>query len=448
MKAHQLIIGLLGLLTAFAAAWSKEDREIFRIRAEIQAHEANPETTFYELLGVKPGASIDEITKAYRKITRALHPDKVAQLLKAERAQARKDGKQMASGVNVDKPPTQREINAAIKVASERQARLGLVRNILSGPERDRYDHFLKNGFPTWKGTNYYYQRYRPGLGTVLAGLFLTAGGAMHWIALWLGHRRQRDFVERYIKFARASAWGDNLSIPGIDYAQPPAPAAAPAAAPSPSQEEDAAPPAQAVNRRQRRFEERAARKEKSKPKGKSASGGGGGGGGGSASASGTATPRDVPQGAPTGARKRVIAENGKVLIVDSLGEVYLEEEDEDGNLQQFLLDPSELKPPTFSDTAVVRLPLWLMRSTIGRFLGTNNPTGEDHDQDQDQDQDDTAEVDSDNDQVQHTPSGSTGSTSDDFEVLDKSTDSLRKAKTSGAQTGGRANKRKGNKKR
>lgn len=289
--------------------------------------------TFYELLGVKPSASIDDITKAYRKITRSLHPDKVAQQLKAERAKARKSGKPATPGVNVNKPPTQREINAAIKVASERQARLSLVRNILSGPERDRYDHFLKNGFPTWKGTNYYYQRYRPGLGTVLVGLFLLAGGAMHWLALWLGHRRQRDFVERYIKFARDSAWGDNLSIPGLDYAQP---TTGGVAAPAP--DEDAPPPVQAVNRRQRRFEERAARKEKAKPKGKNA---GGGSGGGSGPASGTATPGEAPQGAPTGARKRVIAENGKVLIVDSLGDVYLEEEDEDGNFQQFLLDVS-----------------------------------------------------------------------------------------------------------
>jgi hypothetical protein len=28
-----------------------------------------------------------------------------------------------------------------------------------------RYDFFYKNGVPKWRGTGYYYSRYRPGLG-------------------------------------------------------------------------------------------------------------------------------------------------------------------------------------------------------------------------------------------------------------------------------------------
>lgn len=55
-----------------------------------------------------------------------------------------------------------------------------------------------------------------------------------------------------------------------------------------------------------------------------------------------------------------------------------------------------------------------------------------------------TEEFDSDDSNAQHTPSSD--STADDFELLEKSTDSLGKAKASGAQTG-KANKRK-NKKR
>lgn len=44
---------------------------------------------------------------------------------------------------------------------------------------------------------------------------------------------------------------------------------------------------------------------------------------------------------APTGARKRVVAENGKILVVDSLGNVYLEDQDEEGNVNELLLDVS-----------------------------------------------------------------------------------------------------------
>jgi hypothetical protein len=49
---------------------------------------------------------------------------------------------------------------------------------------------------------------------------------------------------------------------------------------------------------------------------------------------------RDASTG-PTGVRKRVVAENGKILVVDSLGDVYLEEEDEEGNANEYLLDVS-----------------------------------------------------------------------------------------------------------
>jgi hypothetical protein len=31
-----------------------------------------------------------------------------------------------------------------------------------------RYDFFYKNGVPKWRGTDYYYSRFRPGLGVSL----------------------------------------------------------------------------------------------------------------------------------------------------------------------------------------------------------------------------------------------------------------------------------------
>ena len=205
----------------------------------------------------------------------------------------------------------------------------------MRGPGRDRYDHFLSNGFPTWKGTEYYYSRYRPGLGTAMFGVFLVAGGGAHYLALYMSWKRQREFVERYIKFARHAAWGDNfgMNVPGVD-AQPAA------AAPAPPQQmyEDEEGRAMPMNRKMRRMQERDSKKDKDGP---------GGGrkarrGRGSPSASGSATPQPQPQGSgPTGAKKRVVAENGKVLVVDSLGDVYLEQEDEDGNTGEFLLDVS-----------------------------------------------------------------------------------------------------------
>lgn len=290
------------------------DREIFRIRDEISAHEADPAATFYDILGVPHSASFEDINKAHRKKTVALHPDKVAQRLRAERVK-QAGGKGKKSSV---KPPTSAEIKAAVKLASERQTRLSLIANILKGPSRDRYDHFLANGFPLWKGTDYYYNRYRPGLGTVMVGLFIVGGGAIHYLILYMSWKRQREFIERYVKFARDTAWGGNLGIPNVE---PQAPATPP--------DEDTPPPVP-QNRRERRMQEKEAKKEGGRGRTKKAT---------------KKTPsasRDASTG-PTGARKRVVAENGKILVVDSLGDVYLEEEDEEGNVNEYLLDVSAL---------------------------------------------------------------------------------------------------------
>ena len=56
----------------------------------------------------------------------------------------------------------------------------------------------------------------------------------------------------------------------------------------------------------------------------------------------GISTPQEAEvTSGPVGAKKRTRAENGKVLIVDSVGNVFLEEETEEGDTQEFLLDVS-----------------------------------------------------------------------------------------------------------
>ncbi|KAI0903125.1 hypothetical protein F4823DRAFT_636697 [Ustulina deusta] len=428
MKFSTLTIGLVALLTPLTAAWSKEDREIFRVRDELATHEG-PDVTFYDFLGVVPSATQDDINKAYKRKSRALHPDKVRQQIMADRAKQNK-----AKGVKVTKAPSQSQIKAAVKKAGERQARLGIVTNVLRGPGRDRYDHFLKNGFPTWKGTEYYYSRYRPGLGTVLIGCLLVGGGGFHYLALYMSWKRQREFVERYIKFARHAAWGDNFAIPGLDAA-----AAATPPPPPPAQAADDDQPPMALNRKQRRMQEKETRKESAKDgkrpsraKGRSSQ---------QVSGSATPVPQPPPGPGPTGAKKRVVAENGKILVVDSLGDVYLEQEDADGNVHEFLLDPTELPAPTIRDTALFRLPGWLYALTAGRVLGQSTPSPADSEAESG---DDVVDEDGDSDVAQRTPSTDSA---DDFELLEKSVEELPKPKTTGSQAqGGKAKKR--NKKR
>lgn len=282
------------------------DREIFRIRDEISAYEKDPGATFYDILEIKPSASLDDINKAYRAKTRSLHPDKVKQQLRAARAK-----EAAASGKKEAKPLTSSEVKAAVKAADEAYARLTLIAGILRGPSRDRYNHFVTNGFPLWKGTDYYYNRYRPGLGTVMVGLFIVVGGGVHYIILYMGWKRQKEFIGRYVKFARDTAWGPGMSIPGVDEAEETGDA-----------EED--PSMQALNRKQRR------QMEKEKKSGSTAK----------KARRLPATKTTAPDGTEV-TKKRVVAENGKILVVDADGNVFLEEQDEEGNVNEYLLDVS-----------------------------------------------------------------------------------------------------------
>lgn len=283
------------------------------MRAEVEATEGLG-VSFYDFIGVSRSASQDDITKAYRKKSRQLHPDKVKQQFIADKSTPKHDGDAQPRPA---KKPSKAEINAAAKEASDRFARLGLVINILRGEGRARYDHFLTNGFPTWKGTGYYYARFRPGLGTVLAGLFVFVGGGGHWLALFMSWHRQQEFVQRYITFARHAAWGENLAVPGLDIGT-----GSGTATPTTGGEDDGA--AQPVNRKQRRMQEKDSKKDKSKMKGVKPS---------------KVSPVGTPPVGATGPRKRVVAQNGKILVVDSAGQVYLEQADEDGRNHEFLLD-------------------------------------------------------------------------------------------------------------
>lgn len=199
-----------------------------------------------------------------------------------------------------------------------------------------------------------------------MAGLFLVFGGAAHYGALVLGWKRQREFVDRYIRQARRAAWGDELGVRGFGGLD----SIGGATAPVPAQNQtppatDGEQGAVAMNRRQKRMMDKENRKESKKaPKS-------------TPRASGTSTPTEGGGAAgpatSTGERKRVVAENGKVLIVDSIGNVFLEEENEEGEKQEFLLDIEEIHRPAITDTLVFKLPIWCFQKTVGRITGSNS---------------------------------------------------------------------------
>lgn len=262
------------------------------------------------------------------------------------------------------KKPSQREIDAFYKEANDRFARLSTIANILKGPQRDRYDFFLRTGFPMWRGTGWYYRRFRPGLGAVIIGLFVVMGGFAHYGALYLSWKRQRDFVEKYIRHARRMAWGDETGIQGILGLDGNAGSATGAVtnfgASAAAEDHGVA----GSNRRQRRMQERADKRAARDPKAAK-----------TAKEKGAGSP--VEAGSTSGSRgakkKRVVAENGKILVVDSVGNVYLEQTTEEGEVQESLLDPDEIRQPTIYDTAMLRLPIWVYGKIMARFSSSSS---------------------------------------------------------------------------
>ncbi|EIW61980.1 DnaJ-domain-containing protein [Trametes versicolor FP-101664 SS1] len=167
------LVAFLAVLVTAVVAWTKEDHEIFDLVSAIESTEGKG-TTFYSWLNIPPTATTNEVSKAYRKKSLQLHPDK----------------------------------NKGVKNAHERFARLGVVAAILRNAEkRERYDFFYKNGVPKWRGTGYYYSRFRPGIGTVLSFLVILTSG-LQYLVQKMNYNRDVKRVQQIMDQARAVAWG------------------------------------------------------------------------------------------------------------------------------------------------------------------------------------------------------------------------------------------------
>ncbi|KAF8913978.1 hypothetical protein CPB84DRAFT_1669307 [Gymnopilus junonius] len=176
MRLFSLIYALLAILATTVLAYVPEDHEIFDLVSELEAAEGKG-TTFYSWLDVPSTATTNEIAKAYRRKSMVLHPDK----------------------------------NPGVKGIHERFARLGVISTILRKKEsRDRYDFFYKNGVPKWRGTGYYYSRFRPGLVSVFVFLTILTSGLQLFVQRF-NYRKDLERIEFITQKAKAAAWGPKM---------------------------------------------------------------------------------------------------------------------------------------------------------------------------------------------------------------------------------------------
>ena len=174
------------LLVSFCLAWTKEDYEIFGLNDKV-TQDLGEGSTFYSWLDIDRSATLQEISKAYRRKSRQLHPDKAGGASKSAR-----------------------------KIAEERFQRLSLVGNILRDQSlKRRYDYFLDKGFPKWKGTGYYYSKFRPGLALTVFLLYLLVG-VLQWVALKISRSQDYKRIVNLKNDLKNLAWGGS-AVPPAD---------------------------------------------------------------------------------------------------------------------------------------------------------------------------------------------------------------------------------------
>ncbi|CCH42121.1 Chaperone protein [Wickerhamomyces ciferrii] len=150
-------------------AWSVEDQEIFKIHHELQKD--YPGTNFYEFFQLKQGPKSNwkEINRQFKKLSVKFHPDKV------------KGGSKTK------------------KLALKNYERLSVIANILKGSGKERYDFFLKQGFPKYKNNQFLYERFKPGM--IFTGVFLyLIIGIGHYVILKISTNQQKQRVETLLE--------------------------------------------------------------------------------------------------------------------------------------------------------------------------------------------------------------------------------------------------------
>lgn len=178
------LLFLILLAISIVSAWSPEDYEIFKLNDKVR-QVLGPDVTFYQWFNLTKGPKSTpmEIKKAYRKLSKTLHPDKFSS-------------------------------NAARKKAEEKYAVLSSVNNILRDVSRkERYDYFLDKGFPKWKGTGYYYSKFRPGLILTVIVIYILVG-VLHYFALKINRRQSFKRIAEYKNQIKNQAWGGSIVPP------------------------------------------------------------------------------------------------------------------------------------------------------------------------------------------------------------------------------------------
>ncbi|KAJ3012965.1 hypothetical protein HKX48_005991 [Thoreauomyces humboldtii] len=158
IRAAGILLFVL-LLAPVVLAWEEADFKIFDLNDALKTS-AGPKADFYSVLEVSRSASLSEINKAYRTVSRSLHPDK-----------------------NPD--PKAQELYTLITS----------INTLLKDEDlRERYDGHLRNGMPRWRGGKYLYNHWTPGPVTFVA-IILLATSFVQYVSAWILYAQRSTHV-------------------------------------------------------------------------------------------------------------------------------------------------------------------------------------------------------------------------------------------------------------
>jgi len=156
------LFSLLVSLTV-VTAWDQLDFNIFDLADALTKETKNAGETFYSILDIGNDATTQEISKAYRKLSRTLHPDK---------------------------NPKQKTLYTTLT---------SIVELLKDAEARERYDQHLRFGIPKWKGTMYLYSRYRPTLAHTLVFILLAVSWGQ-WVSGWANYHYKHYTLSQMIQ--------------------------------------------------------------------------------------------------------------------------------------------------------------------------------------------------------------------------------------------------------
>ncbi|KXS12364.1 chaperone J-domain-containing protein, partial [Gonapodya prolifera JEL478] len=102
----------------------------------------------HSVLDLPYDAPIEKVNRAYKKSALKYHPDKTDD-------------------------PNERKLYTVLT---------SVVEALRDSNTRERYNFYLKRGFPRWRGTGYYYSHFKPSMRFVIVFIFLVISIA-HYLA-------------------------------------------------------------------------------------------------------------------------------------------------------------------------------------------------------------------------------------------------------------------------